>query len=145
MKMPVSFKFSELKQRLMLSPSSHWLGLDYHSASDILSAVFIAKEENSELMPWNAMITKGPWDSSDEGEEYSLEALSVDNLLERLPKFMQVEDFVFFEVPSSIEMDVVCKYPNDMFLSLFAHLPEEGEQLKQSALKALNSLKAQAV
>jgi len=140
----VAFKFEQLEQRLMRSPKSHWVGLNFDKSAQLLIAVFVGTEENSELMPWHAMVTKGPWDISDDGEEFFLEALCIDNLLERLAKFIKVEHFVFFEVPNSIEMDVICKYPDKMFLTLFSELSEDDENIKESAIHLLSLLKENA-
>ena len=143
MKRRQMFPYSQLAQRFKLNPNSRCVGLFFDQKCETLNAVYLAKESEGGVMPWCGMITKGPWDLSDDGEEFFLEALSFENLLDRLERFIEPEHFIFFEVPASIGMDVVSKYPAQMFSTLFTELsdldPKSAKAASLSLLKKMAS------
>ena len=116
-----------------------------------LHAIYIAKQEQSDLFPFCALITVTEWDGKTEKEEFFIEAENVEQLMEKLERFDEIHNFVFLQVPNSLGIETVTMQPQVILCTLFPELGEFNEQAtqevklgsKNSALALLKRLEKQ--
>ena len=82
-----------------------------------------------------------------EEQEFFIEALTAERLVEKLQHFDDIGSYVFFKIPTSVTMDTVNMYPQPMFCKLFPELGEieheiNAEQLAKLKEKSVLLLKA---
>jgi len=131
---------SQLPTLLIAHPTFKFIGLQINKENDktALHSIYLEKENVSEELPFRALVTVAEWDGEGEEEEYFLEALTAERLVEKLQSFDEISSFVFFKIPKSITMDTVNMYPQPMFCKLF---PELGEFNRYASATELATLK----
>jgi len=113
-----------------------------------LHAIYIEKQQQSDLFPFCALITVTEWDEKTEKEEFFIEAENIEQLMEKLERFDEIHSFVFLLVPSSLGIETVTMQPQEIFCTLFPELGKFNVQateevkfgLKNSTLALLNRL-----
>ena len=135
---------NQLPTLLIAHPTFKFIGLRLAKTEEKLAlhSIYIEKENVSEELPFRALVTVIDWDGKAEEEEFFLEALSADRLIEKLQSFDDISAFVFFKIPKSITMDTVNMYPLPMFCKLF---PELGEFNRYGSPAELSALKEAAI
>lgn len=123
----LSLYFAEQLPTLFIAhPSFKFIGLKIKKEDQqkALHSIYIEKENVSDELPFRALVTVAEWNGKSEEEEFFLEALTAERLIEKLHRFDDIGSFVFFKLPKSVTMDTVNMYPQPMFCKLF---PELGE------------------
>jgi hypothetical protein len=147
----LSLYFAEQLPTLLIAhPKFKFIGLKVaqEEAQTVLHTIYIEREDVSDELPFRALITVAEWHGKSEEEEFFLEALTAERLLEKLQHFADVEDFVFFKVPRSVTMDTANMYPQLMFCKLFPELgvfddkasAEQLRDLEQRSISLLTGL-----
>jgi hypothetical protein len=108
-----------------------------------LHSIYIEKEDVSEDPPFRALITVAEWNSRGEEEEFFIDALTAERLIEKLQSFDEISLFVFFKIPSSITIDTIQMHPLPMFCKLFPELGEFDKYASEEQLKALERQSSQ--
>lgn len=134
---------TQLPALLIEHPSFKFIGLkiNHEENKTALHSIYIEKE-SSEQLPFRALITVSEWDDKSDKEEFFIEALTAEQLIEKLQRFDEIGSFVFFKTPSSVTMDSVCICPQDLFCQLF---PELGKFNPYVPAEELLELKARSV
>ncbi|HIP81254.1 MAG TPA: hypothetical protein EYH16_02440 [Leucothrix mucor] len=134
---------SQLSTLLIAHPTFKFIGLRINKEGNktSLHSIYLEKENVSEELPFRALVTVAEWDGECE-EEFFLEALTAERLVEKLQSFDEISSFVFFKIPKSITMDTVNMYPQPMFCKLF---PELGEFNQYALASELIPLKAASI
>lgn len=116
----------QLPTLLIAHPTFKFIGLktNKEDRQTVLHSIYIEKEDVSDELPFRALVTVAKWSAKSDEEEFFLEALTAERLIEKLHHFDEVGSFVFFKIPKSVTMDTVNMYPQPMFCKLF---PELGE------------------
>jgi hypothetical protein len=116
----------QLPTLLIAHPSFKFIGLKINREDKltVLHSIYIEKEDVSDELPFRALLTVAEWNGKSEEEEFFLEALTAERLIEKMHRFDEIGSFVFFKIPRSVTMDIVNMYPQPMFCKLF---PELGE------------------
>lgn len=129
----------QLPTLLIAHPSFKFIGIkiDKQDKQTALHAIYIEKEDVSDELPFRALITIAEWQGKSEEEEFFLEALSAERLVEKLQRFDEIGAFVFFKLPRSVTMDTVNMYPQPMFCKLFPELGEFDSHLTPDQLLKL--------
>ncbi|MCK5818337.1 MAG: hypothetical protein KAH18_03605 [Psychromonas sp.] len=140
----------QLPTLLIAHPTFKFIGLKLNQEVDknVLHSIYLEKEDVSEEFPFRALITIAEWNGNGEEEEFFLDALTAERLIEKLQSFDEISSFVFFKIPSSITMDTIQMYPLQMFCKLFPELgafdkyasAEQLKMLEQQSLQLLNTL-----
>jgi len=147
----LSLYFAEQLPTLLIAhPTFKFIGLKINreDKQTVLHSIYIEKEDVSDELPFRALITVAEWNGKSDEEEFFLEALTAERLIEKLQHFDEVSSFVFFKIPRSVTMDSVNMYPQPMFCKLFPELgefdpdalPEELLQLEESSISLLAGL-----
>ncbi len=111
-----------------------------------LHAIYIEQQHAQQQLPFHALVTVAEWDGKSDEEEFFLEALTADKLIEQLQRFDEINRFVFFAIPESVTIDVVNMLPQAMFCKLFPQLLSmknadvQQEQLKIASWQLLKNL-----
>ncbi|PKG40739.1 hypothetical protein [Psychromonas sp. Urea-02u-13] len=116
-----------------------------------LHAIYIAKQEESEMFPFCALVTVTEWQGKSEKEEFFIEAENAEQILEKLERFDEIHRFIFLQVPSSMSIETVTMEPQSVLCTLFPELgtfkPDAPEEvlfgLKNSSLALLRRLETQ--
>lgn len=133
----LSLYFAEQLPTLLIAhPTFKFIGLriNKEESKTVLHSIYIEKENVSDELPFRALITVAEWNGKGEEEEFFLEALTAERLMEKLQNFDKVGSFVFFKIPKSVTMDTVNMYPQPMFCKLFPELGEYDPQANDSEL-----------
>ncbi|MCG6200079.1 hypothetical protein [Psychromonas antarctica] len=135
---------NQLPTLLIAHPTFKFIGLKIkqEDSQSALHSIYIEKENISDELPFRSLVTVAEWDGKSEEEEFFLEALTAERLMEKLQHFDAIGSFVFFKIPSSVTMDTVHMYPQAMFCKLF---PELGEFNRHASAEKLLALKEQSV
>ncbi|MCP5077119.1 MAG: hypothetical protein GY951_03570 [Psychromonas sp.] len=115
-----------------------------------LHAIYIAKQPQSDLFPFCALITVTEWDEKIEKEEFFIEAENIEQLMEKLERFDEIHDFLFLQIPSTLSIETVTMQPQAILCTLFSELGEFNEfateevkfGLKHSSLALLSRLES---
>lgn len=107
-----------------------------------LHAIYIEKQEQSDMFPFGALVTVTEWQSKSEKEEFFIEAENAEQLLEKLERFDEINSFIFLQVPSSMGIETVTMEPQAIFCKLF---PELGEFNKSASEDMLFELKKRSL
>ncbi len=129
-----------LPERFILDSRSKFIALKvkHEAQNTALHAIYIEKQIESEIFPFCALITVTEWDGKTEREEFFIEAENIEQLMEKLQRFDEINNFIFLQVADSFVIDSVTQQPQVIFCSLF---PELGELEKQSSQAVLLDLK----
>ncbi|MFT6985157.1 MAG: hypothetical protein ACJAT7_000965 [Psychromonas sp.] len=141
----LSLYFSnQLPALLIAHPSFKFMGLKLNQEDDrmALHSIYIEKAKDSDQLPFRALITVAEWSGESDKEEFFLEALTAERLIEKLQRFDEIGSFVFFKTPNSVTMDTINTYPQVLFCKLF---PELGEFNPYAPAEPLQQLKARSV
>lgn len=140
----------QLPSLLIAHPSFKFIGLKINQddQQSVLHSIYLEKEDVSDELPFRALLTIIEWNAKNGEEEFFLEALTAERLIEKLHRFDEINAFVFFKIPSSVTMDTVNMYPQAMFCKLFPELgefnpdatPDELSLLEERSLALLNRL-----
>ena len=140
----------QLPALITAHPTFKFIGLKIKESPEqiALHSIYIEKDESVEEFPFRALVTVSDWDGNSEEEEFFLEALTADCLLDKLQNFDKAGSFVFFETPESASIGTVNMYPQPMFCSLFPELgefdenasKEDAQQLKLKSIALFNDL-----
>ena len=140
----------QLPALLIAHPTFKFIGLniDKQDKQTILHSIYIEKEDVSDELPFRALVTIAEWNAQSEEEEFFLEALTAERLIEKLQRFDEIGSFVFFKIPKSVTMDTVNMYPQPMFCKLFPELgefnanlaSEQKYQLEEKSITLLTGL-----
>jgi len=135
---------NQLPALLIDHPTFKFMGLKikHEGNQTALHSIYIEKEELSEELPFRALITVTEWDGKSDKEEFFLEALTAERLIEKLQRFDEIGSFVFFKTPDSVTMDSANMYPQALFCKLF---PELGEFNPYAPAEQLLELKERSV
>lgn len=135
----LSLYFAEQLPTLLIAhPTFKFIGLKINreDKQTVLHSIYIEKEDVSDELPFRALLTVAQWDGKNDEEEFFLEALTAERLIEKLQHFDEVGSFVFFKIPRSVTMDTVNMYPQPMFCKLFPELGEfDPDALPEALLK----------
>lgn len=137
--------FAEQLPRLLIAhPSFKFIGLKItqEESQTALHLIYLEKEDVSDELPFRALLTVAEWNAKSDEEEFFLEALTAERLIEKLHYFDDVGSFVFFKIPRSVTMDTVNMYPQPMFCKLF---PELGEFAANASPDELLKLEERSV
>ena len=134
----------QLPTLLIAHPAFKFIGLKIvqENSQSVLHSIYIEKEDVSDEMPFRALVTVAEWDGKGDEEEYFLEALTAERLIEKLQGFEDTGSYVFFKIPTSVTMDTVNMYPQPMFCKLF---PELGEFEQDATAEQLEKFKEKSV
>ena len=134
----------QLPALLIAHPTFKFIGLRINQEEEqtALHSIYLEKEDVSDELPFRALVTVAEWNGKSEEEEFFLEALTAERLIEKLNSFDEIDSFLFFKIPSSVTMDTVNMYPQPMFCKLF---PELGEFDAQASAEQLAQLQAASV
>lgn len=129
----------QLPALLIAHPTFKFIGLKItkEETKSVLHSIYIEKEDVSDELPFRALVTVAEWLGESEEEEFFLEALSAERLIEKLQSFDEISSFVFFKIPKSVTMDTVNMYPQPMFCKLFPELGEFEADFSDDQLAAL--------
>ncbi len=136
----LSLYFAEQLPTLLIAhPTFKFIGLKIIQEENqtALHSIYIEKEDVSDELPFRALITIAEWNNKSEEEEFFLEALTAERLIEKLQRFENIGSFVFFKIPRSVTMDTVNMYPQPMFCKLFPELGEFGRDASEQELQML--------
>lgn len=147
---PALYSAVQLPELFTLDSSCKFIALKVkqEAKNTALHAIYIEKQAESEIFPFCALITVTEWDGKTEREEFFIEAENIEQLMEKLERFDEINHFIFLQVPNSFVIDSVTLQPQAIFCTLFPELGELNEQssetalldLKQSSLALLKSL-----
>lgn len=121
----LSLYFAEQLPTLLIEhPSFKFIGLKVNKESTEIAvhAIYIEKEDIPGEQPFRALITINEWNDKSVREEFFLDALTAERLIEKLQKFDAGGTFVFFKVPRSVAMNTINMCPQEMFCKLFPEL-----------------------
>lgn len=145
----------QLPALLSAHPMFKFIGLKIQETSEqiALHSIYIEKDKSVEEFPFRALVRVAEWDGKSEEEEFFLEALTAECLLDKLQCFDKAGSFVFFKTPESADIGTVNMPPQPMFCSLFQELGEFDENasieqataLKEKSIALLNQLVARLV
>lgn len=141
----LSLYFAEQLPTLLIAhPTFKFIGLKINKEDSqiVLHSIYIEKDDVSDELPFRALVTVAEWNGNSEEEEFFLEALTAERLMEKLQNFDKVRSFVFFKIPQSVTMDTVNMYPQQMFCKLF---PELGEFDANASTDDLSNLEEKSV
>ncbi len=129
----------QLPTLLIAHPTFKFIGLKINQEENqkALHSIYIEKEDVSDELPFRALVTVAEWNGKSEEEEFFLEALTAERLIEKLHHFDDIGSFVFFKIPSSVTMDTVNMYPQPMFCKLFPELGEFDSKVSADQLLKL--------
>lgn len=147
----LSLYFAEQLPHLLIAhPTFKFIGLkiDQENQQTVLHSIYIEKEDVSDELPFRALVTVAEWNGKSDEEEFFLEALTAERLVEKLHRFDDIGSFVFFKIPRSITMDTVNMYPQPMFCKLFPELglfagdapQQQLQQLQEKSVALLATL-----
>jgi len=128
----------QLPSLLIAHPTFKFIGLKINEedSQTALHSIYIEKEDISDELPFRALLTVAEWDGKSDEEEFFLEALTAERLIEKLHRFDEIGSFLFFKIPKSVTMDTVHMYPQPMLCKLFPELGEYSADAEQQKLKA---------
>lgn len=138
----LSLYFAEQLPALLIAhPTFKFIGLRINQEDEqtALHAIYLEKEDVSDELPFRALVTVAEWNGKSEEEEFFLEALTADRLIEKLSRFDEINSFVFFKIPCSVTMDTVNMHPQRMFCKLFPELGEADAQASEEQLAVLQA------
>ena len=129
----------QLPSLLIAHPTFKFIGLKIaqEEQQSVLHSIYIEKEDVSDELPFRALVTVAEWNAKSDEEEFFLEALTAERLVEKLHHFDDIGSFVFFKIPRSITMDTVNMYPQPMFCKLFPELGIFDNEASQQKLLQL--------
>ena len=129
----------QLPSLLIAHPTFKFIGLkiDQENQQTAVHSIYIEKEDVSDELPFRALVTVAEWNAKSDEEEFFLEALTAERLVEKLQHFDDIGSFVFFKIPRSITMDTVNMYPQPMFCKLFPELGLFNNDASQQQLREL--------
>jgi len=130
---------AQLPSLLIAHPTFKFIGLkiDQEDQQTVLHSIYIEKEDVSDELPFRALVTVAEWNAKRDEEEFFLEALTAERLVEKLHHFDDIGCFVFFKIPRSITMDTVNMYPQPMFCKFFPELGLFDNEASQQQLQQL--------
>ena len=134
----------QLPTLLIAHPTFKFIGLkiNQENKQTALHSIYIEKEDVSDELPFRALVTVAEWNAKSDEEEFFLEALTAERLIEKLHHFDEIGSFVFFKIPGAVTMDTINMYPQPMFCKLF---PELGEFDSNASADELLKLEEKSV
>lgn len=113
-----------------------------------LHVIYIEKQVGD--LPFCALVTVTEWDGNSDREEFFIEAENAEQLIEKLQRFDEINNFIFVQAPNTLTIDTVNMKPQAMFCTLFPELgrynPDASKEvlfgLKNSSLALLNRLES---
>tara|TARA_R110001583_G_scaffold7720_9_gene37953 strand:- start:40678 stop:41145 length:468 start_codon:yes stop_codon:yes gene_type:complete len=138
------YSVASLPELFLLDSQSKFLALKVKPEAQytVLHAIYIEKQLQSDTCVYCALVTVTEWQGKSEKEEFFLEADNAEQLLEKLQRFDEIDNFIFMQIPHSLNMEIVTMQPQAILCLLF---PELGKYDQSASKEALLSLKNQSL
>lgn len=131
----------QLPKLLMFDLSCKFIALKVkqEAKNTALHAIYIENQAESAKFPFCALITVTEWEGKTEREEFFIEAENVEQLMEKLQRFDEINNFIFLQVAKSLTIDTVTLPPQDLFCKLFPELGVFNNQASETLLLDLKN------